>query len=392
MQHKTIIAAVISGCLFLCGCGVADLENADTADYLEQRYDREFTLLSSEETPRKDRHYLDDRMETLAETQEDAHADDIVDMYEDENGIRFHVFHTLRYGVANSWVITDDYNVQYLMSQPEVYAPLEQSAYDCTYYNTIGMRAEYGADAGFQLMVSEFAAIRPAAELAFSVIEHAAALPLGTENTSFRYSIVPEITLSAGEDLPLCSMAFRTEWMPQGTDLDNFIRSAEEQYIAYVNDGYLTEALPETVLHRRNRREIPIFADGRQIAVLTSDEWDRTYAVEDSAEFWGEMEFSQLKATCAYAGYTYTPDGDRLRITKGEDTILIRRTRVDETGTSSDRSKYTLWKNGSQLAPEGILEGSSTGEVCRLTLADYEYLFGITITVDYEKGTAVFHQ
>lgn len=386
MQHKTIIAAVLSGCLFLCGCGVADLENAETTDYLAQRYDRDFTLISSEETPRKNRHYLDDRMGTPAETQEDAHADDIVDVYEDANGIRFHVFHTLRYGVANSWVIMDDYNVQYLMSQPEVYAPLEQSAYDCTYYNTIGMSDE--CKAGFQLTVSEFADIRPAAELVFSVLEHAAVLPLGAENTSFRYSIVPEITLTAGEELPLCSMAFRTEWMPQGTDQENFIRSAEEQYIAYVNDGDLTETLPETILHRRNREEIPIFADGRQIAVLTSGEWDTLYAVEDSADFWGEMEFPQLKAICTYAGYTYTPDGDRLRITKGEDIILIRRIRADETGTSSDRSEYTLWKNGIQLGPEGILEGSPTGEVCRLTLADYAYLFDITMTVDYENGTA----
>ncbi len=386
MQHKTIIAAVLSGFLFLCGCGVADLENAEATDYLAQRYDRDFTLISSEETPRKNRHYLDDRMETSAETQEDAHADDIVDVYEDADGIRFHVFHMLRYGVANSWVITDDYNVQYLMSQPEVYAPLEQSAYDCAYYNTIGMSDE--CKAGFQLTVSEFADIRPAAELSFSVIEHAAALPLGAENTSFRNSIVPEITLSAGENLPLCSMAFRTEWMPQGTDLENFIRSAEEQYIAYVNNGYLTETLPETILHRRNREEIPIFADGRQIAALTSGEWDTLYAVEDSADFWGEMEFSQLKAICTYAGYTYTPDGNRLRMTKGDDIVFIRRTRADETGTSSDRSEYTLWKNGSQLAPEGVLEGSSTGESCRLTLADYAYLFGVTVTVDYENGTA----
>lgn len=390
MQYKTIIAAVLSGCLFLCGCGVADLENSETTDDLARRYDRDFTLISSGETPRKNRRYLDDRMEMPAETQEDAHADDSVDVYEDADGIRFHVFHTLRYGVANSWVIVDDYNVQYLMSQPEVYAPLEQSAYDCTYYNTIGMSD--ACEAGFQLTVFGLADIRPAAELAFDVIGNVSVLPIGEENTSFRYSIVPEITLIAGEKLPLCSASFRTEWMPQGTDLENFIRSAEEQYIAYVNDGDLTETLPETVLHRRKREEIPIFADGRQIAALTADEWNRTYAVEDSAEFWGEMEFPQLKRICAYAGYTYTPDGDRLHITKGEDIILIRRTRMDKTGTSSDRSEYTLWKNGSQLAPEGILEGSSTGEICRLTLADYAYLFGVTMTVDYEKGTAVLAQ
>lgn len=390
MQHKTIIAAVLSGCLFLCGCGVADLENAEAADYLARRYDRDFTLISSKETPRKNRRYLDDRMGMTVETQEDAHADDIVDVYEDADGIRFHVFHTLRYGVANSWVIMDDYNMQYLMSKPEVYAPLEQSAYDCTYYNTIGMSDE--CEAGFQLKVSGLADIRPAAELAFDVIRNDPVLPIREENTSFRYSIIPEITLTAGEELPLCSASFRTEWRPQGTDLENFIRSAEEQYIAYVNDGYLTEKMPETVLHRRNQEEIPIFADGRQIAALTADEWNGTYAVKDSSEFWGEMEFSQLKKICAYAGYTYAPDGDRLRITKGEDIILIQRTRVDKTGTSSDRSKYTLWKNGSQLAPEGILEGSSTGEICRLTLADYAYLFGVTMTVDYEKGMAFLAQ
>lgn len=376
---------LLSFCILLGGCGVSDLDKEQTTDYLGQRYDRDFTFISSEERPRSQRNYLDERMEPLEETQEDANRDDIIDVYEDGNGVRFHVYHVLRYGVANSWVVTDDYAVQWLLSQPTLYTPLEQSVYNCTYYNTIGMGEE--RNAGFNLTVSCFDDIRPAAELAFDIIENdAAILPdkrqVGME--SFRISIIPAITLLTEDGLALEEIRFRTEQMPQGTDKENFIRYAEHVYLGYVRDGSVKETLPEELLNRSYGENIPVYADGAQVAALVTDYWD-AYCTLDAVALGAEMEFSQLRAICEYAGYHFKPDGDKLYITRDEDTILIHRRK----GEAHDESVFSVWKNGREIVPEGELDDVLQEDHCRLSIADYQYLFGITIEVDYEEGKAV---
>lgn len=79
------------------------------------------------------------------------------------------------------------------------------------------------------------------------------------------------------------------------------------------------------------------------------------------------------------------PNGDKLRIEKGDDRITIRRTK----GKNYDKSNFIVYKNGEIFVTEGRIDDVLQEDVCRLTIANYYYLFGIKIIVDYENGKAV---
>ncbi|MDE5834971.1 MAG: hypothetical protein K2H26_05575, partial [Ruminococcus sp.] len=174
-----------------------DMNEEEVMKYLENRYHQTFTLVSSKQYPREERNYLDGRVEPVSTTYGAGNKDDIVDIYADENGLEFHVYHFFRYGVVGNWVVTDDYCVQELISQPEIYAPLEESEFDFEYFNTIGMDEERRA--GFYVTVSDIDDIRPVAELAFSVVENDKAVlcdyGIIDNDDFFNMSIIPAIYL-----------------------------------------------------------------------------------------------------------------------------------------------------------------------------------------------------
>ncbi|MDO5559791.1 MAG: hypothetical protein Q4F95_09370 [Oscillospiraceae bacterium] len=359
------------------------MNKKEVTSYLEKRYDKTFTYVSSEHISRSQRNYLDKRIKKLTETASDSDVDDIVDTYKDENNLEFHVYHFIVFGVSSYWEITDDYCVQYLISQSEIYAPLEQSSYNYTYYNTIGMGEE--RKAGFKLCVTNFNDIRQISELAFSIIGNdAAILPdCGTEgNEHYTMSITPEITLVTSNELELGTVKFRTEYCPQITDKDNFIRRAENQFIEYVKDGQLvTDIFPE-VLSRNDLLNIPVYMGEKQIATL-SNRYNK-YCIEDQIQIGTSMNLNQLRSLCELAGYTMTETGSKVKIEKESNTIVIERF----YGKNYDTSNFTIFKNGKKFIPEGKIDDNSQQDICWLTISDYYYLFGIHITVDYENSTA----
>ena len=96
--------------IFSCitGCGKSDLDTSEVTDYLEQRYGGEFMQISSERISRSQRQYLDAKVMETLETRSlnsDAEDEDIVERYEDETGISFHVYHYLRYGMFGSELV-----------------------------------------------------------------------------------------------------------------------------------------------------------------------------------------------------------------------------------------------------------------------------------------------
>lgn len=231
-------------------CGISDLDSDEVMHYLESRYEREFTLISSQKVPRSQRKYLDPQEETVNEPVTDYNeSDDIVDVYKDADGLQFHVWHYLRQGFVGSWIVCDDYAVQWLVSQPELYKPLEDSGFECTYFNHIGV----SESSGFALKINEFSDIRTAAELAFDVIGNdAAVLPdHGIYNTKneikndgmWQYPLIPSIYIQTKEGQFIGYLNFRTEQIPNTTDKENFIRSAECQYISLVKGGTVRDTL-----------------------------------------------------------------------------------------------------------------------------------------------------
>lgn len=353
-----------------------DLNEEEVLEYLENRYHQTFTLVSSKKYPREERNYLDERVEPLTTTYGAGNADDIVDIYMDENGLKFHVYHFHRYGVAGNWVVTDDYCVQKLVSQPELYAPLEESEFDFKYFNTIGMDEERFA--GFYVTISDYEDIRPVAELAFSVVQNEKAVlryyGIIDNDDFFNMSIIPAIYLVMEDGTELGRLKFRTEQIPQITDKEDFIHIAEKSFSGR-GEYYYSNAYDR----------IPLYADGKQVAFMGREFWDWSYTIKDSVPLYEKMEFKQLRTLCELSGYTFNSiTDDKLRIEKGDDRITIRRTK----GKAYDKSNFTVYKNGKIFVTEGSIDDVLQEDVCRLTIADYYYLFGIKITVDYENEKA----
>lgn len=368
----SFVLCIITFMLVFTGCR-KDMNEEEVMKYLENRYHQTFTPVSSEKYPREERNYLDERVEPVTTTYVGGH-DDIADIYMDENGLEFHVYHFLRYGVVNSWVVTDDYCVQKLISQPELYAPLEESEFDFKYFNTIGMDEE--RHAGFYVTVSDYEDIRPVAELAFSVVQNEKAVlcyyGIIDNDDFFNMSIIPAIYIIDENGAELGRLRFRTEQIPQVTDKEDFIHIAEKRFSGKDNCD--------------NDEKIPLYADGKQVAFMEREYWDGRYNIKDSVPLHKKMEFKQLHILCELAGYTFNSITDnKLRIEKGDDRITIRCTK----GKTYDKSNFIVYKNGEIFITEGSIDNVLQEDVCSLTIADYYYLFGIKIIVDYENGKAV---
>ena len=371
-------------------CGISDLDSDEVMHYLESRYEREFTLISSQKVPRSQRKYLDPLEETVNEPVTDYNeSDDIVDVYKDADGLQFHVWHYLRQGFVGSWIVRDDYAVQWLVSQPELYKPLEDSGFECTYFNHIGV----SESSGFALKINEFSDIRTAAELAFDVIGNdAAVLPdHGIYNTKdeikndgmWQYPLIPSIYIQTKEGQFIGYLNFRTEQIPNTTDKENFIRCAECQYISFVKDGTVRDTLTSEQKSQEIKKDIPLYTDDEQICMMEANYSDK-YCVNDLVKIGEKLDFANLRTICEYCGYTYKPKGKKIYITKGEDTVLISR----RNGSGYNRSIYAVYKNGTPYIPDGDIDNELQNDKCSLTIADFQYLFGINISVDYDNGSA----
>ncbi|MDE5835302.1 MAG: hypothetical protein K2H26_07270, partial [Ruminococcus sp.] len=189
----------------------------------------------------------------------------------------------------------------------------------------------------------------------------------------FNMSIIPAIYLIDKDGTELGKLKFRTEQIPQVTDKEAFIHIAEKRFSGWHNYG--------------NCEKIPLYVGDERIAFIElNNYWNRNYNIQDTVPLHEKMEFKQLRTLCELAGYTVKPNGNKLRIEKGDDRITIRRTK---NINSADRSDFTVYKNGEIFIPEGIIDNYLQEDLCALTIADYYYLFGIKITVDYENAKAI---
>lgn len=363
-MKKFILFVLCIMTFMFTGCS-KDMDRKEVIEYLENRYHKKFTFVSSEKYPCEEHNYLNEQSDT--ENKVD------VEVYADENGLEFHVYHFVRGMIMGTWCVADDYCVQELISQPELYAPLEEFEFDFKYFDDIRSYGERYA--GFYVTVSDADEIKPIAELAFSVVENNKAVlsDYGIIGDEFNMSIIPAIYLIDEDGKELGKLKFRTEQIPQITDKEAFIHIAEKLFLGWKNYEY--------------DGKIPLYADDKQVAFIELNKYfDRTYNIQDTVPLHEKMEFKQLRTLCQLAGYTVNSiTDDKLRIEKGDDRITIRRTK----NSGYDRSNFTVYKNGELFIPEGLIDNYLQEDLCALTIADYYYLFGIKINVDYENGKAI---
>ncbi|MCM1506438.1 MAG: hypothetical protein NC177_04800 [Ruminococcus flavefaciens] len=361
-MKKFILLILCFMAFTLTGCS-KDMNKEDVIKYLENRYHKEFTFVSNEKYPCEKHNHLNEKSDT--ENKVD------VEVYADENGLEFHVYHFVRGMVMGTRCIADDYCVQELISQPELYEPLEDFEFDFKYFYDISSYGERYA--GFYVNVPEYEDIRPVAERAFSVVQNDKAVlsDCGIIGDDFDTSVIPAIYLVDKDGEELGKLKFRTEQIPQVTDKEDFIYIAEKRFSGW--EVY------------KNIGKISVYSDDRQVAFLEKGTYNRGYTIQDTVPLHEEMEFKQLRTLCELSGYTFNPNGDKLRIEKGDDKITIIRTK----GNGYDYSIFSVYKNGELFIPEGEIDEYLSEDLCSLTIADYYYLFGIKITVDYENGKAI---
>lgn len=345
------------------GCS-KDMNEKEVIKYLENRYHQKFTFVSTEKYPCEKHNHLNEQAET--ENKVD------VDIYADENGIEFHVYHFVRGMIMGTWCVADDYCVQELVSQPELYAPLGEFDFDFEYFDDISTYRERYA--GFNVTVSDYEDIRPVAELAFIVVQNDKAVlsDCGIIGDDFNVSIIPTIYLVDEDGAELGKLKFRTEQIPQVTDKEAFIHIAEKRFSGWHNYD--------------NDEKIPLYSGDKQVEFIELNNYfNRTYNIQDTVPLHEKMEFEQLRTLCELTGYTFKPYKNKLCIEKDDDKITIKRTK----GKSYDNNIFSVYKNGGLFIPEGLIDNYLQEDLCSLTIADYYYLFGIKITVDYENGKAV---
>ena len=375
-QHRYMVGAAAAVCLLLTGCAGGDLDAREVTQYLEARYDGTFTQVSAVQVPRGSRQYLDERITETLETREDLNDDDCAEVYVDDAGTTFHVYHVLRYGMFGSvWMVTDDYAVQWLMAQPETYAALMESDHAVSYFNDLGT-GEDPSHAGFRLTIGDLGDVRPAVELAYRVIgDDRALLPDRglsgrlADDVSAPMSITPCIEYVTTDGALLGRSYFRTEQIPQCPDREDLIDLIEERYVAAKEADGPAYAV--------DREDVPLYIGETKIGDLTAF-YSGMYVTEDTVPLGEALELPTLCTICRSCGYTYQATANRIEITRGEDRIVITR----KNGKGYDRSIFQIARNGVLFLPEGEIDDCLDTNRCCLTIADYRYLFGIEIALD----------
>lgn len=388
-----LVTMLLAVAMLLTGCsGYHNYDSNEILEYLNERYDKTFTLVSSEERARSERDYLDSRIEPLNSSNNDINdKNDIIETIKDENGVEFHVVHQFVYGFAGHYRITEDYCLQWLMSQPELYESLENAEFDCQYFNNIGVGDHPGG--GFILSVKSYDEIEIAAKLAFDVIGNDdAILPdKGTKREDADLNTVkPKIVICSENGKQLNEIYFRTNKEPYIIDFDSFLHMAEKEYIELVKEGRIEEELPDEILNRNEPESIPVYFDNEneKIANLILETWWDEYGTMDFVKTDSKMKFDLLTNICETAGYTVAVEKNSVIIENEETRVeIIRYDRKGKPG--ADYNLFEIKKDGIEYIPQGRLETSLGNDECSLFVSDYYNLFGIKLTIDYENACAV---
>ena len=378
-------AALIGSALtMLIGCGARELTADEAVKYVRSRYGGTFTCIKETEAT------LPTRAPYTREEGGESYTGIVSTNYQlyrltDSSGVEFELYNDYHYGcygASNS--ITDNYCSRWLLAQPEVYEPLTKSDYDLT-----REPSGDGRNYDFVLYIEDFDDIKPAVELAYSVItDDRAILPdMGTVRNDTK-SLKPQIIFRTEDGHSIGSLSFRTKMHPYATDIDVFSRLAEESFIELVEDEKIDAFLPQEAIDRDDRSVLTI-CDGDKslnsvfMRTIYNDFRTSEYIGEDSED----KRFKGVAEICEAAGFKVKNNSKwKITIKKGDTKVVIERKNLRHTNDLNTGVDITL--NGKKYYPEGMAEKQSDGYYLELTTADYYNLFGIDFDFDFDSGKA----
>lgn len=394
MKNKKIVYALL-GLLILTGCGrTRELNNEETIDYLSERYDSSFEFVSAEICLSADYDYIDVDVdkEKFSEESSDIIPSEIkILTAKDENGVECHVAYIEQFGIVGWMDMRDDYCMQWLKSQPELYEPLVNSEYECDYFIEIGYKEQ--PDAGFILHVDNFYELQLAIELAYSVIENEAAiLPDGgcDRDDIVAYSIRPSIEIWTTNGIQIESeyddMYFSTREKKLNQPVEEYITGYSLTYVDLVRDGVIEEQLSEDVLKKYGPEEInTVTFNGEDTGLffcrasygsdekLNREKGEVLYYIYDSS--YHDFNFIKIAKLASYAGYSFENISENeIRFFNGSEEIVFK----------CEKDNYYIIKNEEVVKVEGRLRYAQI----TLTVDDLYTLFGIEVELDLVNGTA----
>lgn len=395
--------------------------------YLKKRYDRNFELVSSEILEKNPQIYLDDDMKMVieddeAETEPDSGTDTDIDgepdsgtsseigsesssrdesvkilTVKDENGVEFHLIQIPIWGIGKHYEACDDYCVQWLKSQTEIYETLMNSDYECEFYNEIGK--ERRPQAGFLLSVDNFYELQNAIEFAYSIASSKNAILPDYDDESddiYGRAVYPRIIICSADCKSIydgiCYISFSSKCEKNETTLEEYLKKTKIKYVDWVREGYIDEELTDDVLEQYGPEEISVVTyDGEDMELVlmrdTGEEnsdiynpnGEMIYYIRDWVGDNVPIDVPRLTKFAKCAGYGVEQVGnDRTYFIKGTDEIVL-----DREGDS-----FTITKNGRAVIVQGNYRCKNGSVYITLTTEDLQKLFGIRIEIDKIHETA----
>lgn len=359
-----IIALCISFVFTLYGCGDNKKQTKDELLlFLNDCYDDEFTYVSVDEPDDKDR--KDKKVRTVYTV-------------ESSDGITFcveEVFQPMYWG--GYYYYQDDYLVQWVLSQPDIYQELSESEYDCIEPDDFG-------NGDFILQPDKFKDIRSAAELALKIIQDNP-LPSPKEDKSVNKKIESEHIIPAVK-IGQYEMQFAISDDDKDIDFEQFVENIENSYVNKVRSGEINEALPYEVFEKYPPSEYrTVICNGEEFDIyfhhLYGDE-PSVYKATDS----NNSDFKWLIQLANSAGFR----GSLTTSLSKESTVVS----FDFYGDDSS-SEGCIYKNSEKVDIQGRIsyENDMHGkryENVVLSIDDICNLFDLKAEFDMENAIIIF--
>lgn len=395
MLAVLVIAIIFNGCIS-CN-GYKKLNNNESIDYLNKRFKGSFELVSSETIPENEYAYLDEDMKRISDMDSDIAPENIkVLTIKDKNGISFHMTHIFRYGISSHYEMWDDYCVQWLKNQSEIYEPLINSDYECEYYNEIGYAQQ--PRAGFILHIDNFYELQPAIEFAYSIVTNKAAIlpDYGNDRDDIDvHTIYPEIMICTPNDVSIhCGISnidFNSLCKKDDKTLEEYIEGYNMDYVDLVREGLINEKLPDDILKKYGPESIStvtysgedmglfFYRDTGSSLNIKNENSEIIYYMCESANDDETLDFPKFSKFANCSGYTIERlSNNELCFTNGTDKIAFIR----------KKGKFSMTKNGKNMNLKGNYYSISGTSQIVLTTEDLYSLLGIKVEIDMVHGTA----
>ena len=363
IKKLPIIAFFVLLVFTLYGCGDNKKQTKDELLlFLNDCYDDEFAYVSVDEPDDKDS--KNKKIRTIYTV-------------ESSGGITFsveEVFQPMYWG--GYYFYQDDYLVQWVLSQPEIYQELLDSKYDCE-------KPDEFWDGYFLLQPHSFEEIHSAAELALEIIQNNP-LPLPKDDNSVNNieskHIIPAVKIGQYE------MQFAFSNVDIDSDFKQFVENVESNYVNKVRSGKINEVLPYEVFEKYPPSEYhTVLCNGEEFNIY----FYHSYGDEPSIYMASDSKHPDFRWLVQFANSAGFRGGLTTSLSK-ESTVVS----FDFYGDDSSL-EGCIYKNSEkvdiqgQITYENDMHGKRYENVV-LSVDDICYLFDLQAEFDMENAVIIF--